>query len=254
MADFRTHLLGAAAVSGAAATGLLLAGAAGREAVVGYFSLGVIGGLLPDIDSETSIPVRVAFTVLALLAAFLMVFVFAARYSLIELFILGVASFAVVRYGVFSLFSRFTVHRGLIHSIPAGLAFALGTTLLAHRFFAAAPLAAWLCGAFILLGFLVHLTLDELYSVNLMGMRVKSSFGTALCLGSLDNPLGTAALYLLVVLLWLASPSLQPLLGLLLDDATYRVLLERLVPRSGQGWFRGLLTTLADLARVRLGI
>ena len=61
MADFKTHLIGAAAVSGLAATIVVMSGPFPHQAVIGYFILGVIGGLLPDIDSPPSIPIRLAF-------------------------------------------------------------------------------------------------------------------------------------------------------------------------------------------------
>jgi hypothetical protein len=56
-----------------------------HQAVIGYFVLGVIGGLLPDIDLPTSVPVRIAFAALAVVAGFLVVFTFGSRYSLVEL-------------------------------------------------------------------------------------------------------------------------------------------------------------------------
>ncbi len=121
MADFKTHLMGAAVVSGLAATTLVMTGQFPHQAVIGYFILGVIGGLLPDIDSPHSIPVRIAFMGLAVIAGFLVVFTFGRRYSLVELILLWIGCFALIRYGVFELLDRYTVHRGLIHSIPMGV-------------------------------------------------------------------------------------------------------------------------------------
>lgn len=91
MADFNTHLMGAAAVSGLAATVLVMTGIAPHQAVIGYFTLGVIGGLLPDIDSATSIPIRIAFNMLAVVAGFLLVFTFGAHYSLLSWLFSGLA-------------------------------------------------------------------------------------------------------------------------------------------------------------------
>ncbi len=42
-------------------------------------------------------------------------------------------------------------------------------------------------GLFIGFGFIVHLILDEVYSVDLMNKRMKKSFGTALKLYSYDD-------------------------------------------------------------------
>jgi hypothetical protein len=244
MADFKTHLMGAAVVSGIAATATMMTGLASHTAIVEYFVLGVLGGLLPDIDSDTSVPVRVAFNVLAISGCFLLAFFFGQRYSLVELVILWVTSFLLVRYGVFALFTRMTVHRGLIHSIPAGVAAGLITVLLVNHVFSSSPVHAWICGTFVLLGFLIHLLLDECFSVNLMGMQVKSSFGTAFNLGSLDNPLGTIGLYATIIGLFSLCPPPDTFLHVLLDQETYRGLRAHLLPT--QGWFDGLLVSLLE--------
>ncbi len=238
MADFKGHMMGAAVVSGVLATGMTMTGIATDKAVMGYFFLGVIGGLLPDIDSDTSIPIRIAFNVLTVVAGFLLVFHYAQRYSLVELTLLWVACFMLIRYGIFSLFTYITVHRGLFHSIPAGAVFGLITTLLAYRFFDSTALHAWICGLFIFLGFLVHLLLDEIYSVDLAGMQIKRSFGTAFNLGSLDDPLGTAALYLVLISLFLISPPTDSFIKVFSNAAIYQELIQRLVPH--EGWFSGL--------------
>lgn len=240
MADFNTHLMGAAAVSGLAATALVMTGMFPHQAVIGYFVLGVIGGLLPDLDSPTSIPIRIAFAVLAVVAGFLVVFTFGGRYSLVELAILWFGCFLFIRYGLFNLFGRITVHRGLIHSIPAGIGCGLIATLIAFNAFNASVTHSWLCGIFVALGFFVHLLLDECYSVDLSGKKLlKSSFGTAFSLGSLRQPGGTAALYLAVVGLFFLCPSPRPLAELMLDRATYRGVIQRLAP--GETWFPGFL-------------
>ncbi len=244
MADFNTHLMGAAAVSGLAATVLVMTGQFPHQAVIGYFVLGVVGGLLPDLDSPTSIPIRIAFATLAVAAGFLVVFTFGRRYSLVELVILWFGCFLFIRYGLFNLFDRLTVHRGLVHSIPAGVGCGLIATLVAFQVFNASVVHAWLCGAFVTLGFLVHLLLDEWYSVDLSGKKLlKSSFGTAFSLGSLDQPIGTAVLYLAVIALFFLCPSPRPFTELMLDRDTYRGATQRLLP--GETWFPGFLRRVA---------
>ncbi|MCP5196624.1 MAG: metal-dependent hydrolase [Gammaproteobacteria bacterium] len=240
MADFNTHLMGAMAVSGVTATALTMTGMFPHQAVIGYFVLGVIGGLLPDIDSPNSIPVRIAFAALAVVAGFLLVFTFGQRYSLVELLVLWLGCFLLLRYGIFVLLDHLTVHRGLVHSIPAGIGFGLITTFIAYHAFNASVIHAWLCGAFVTLGFIVHLLLDEFYSVDLLGKKLlKSSFGTALSLGSLKQPLGTALLYLAVIGLFSVCPPSQPFTELMLSRATYRGITQRLLP--GETWFSGFL-------------
>lgn len=242
MADFKTHMMGAALVSGVVATGMAMVSHNGVQAVMGYFALGVTGGILPDIDSDSSIPIRVAFNVLSVVAAFLLVFHLSAGLSLLELVLIGLGTFLLVRYGLFSVFTRFTMHRGLYHSLPAAIFSGLATVLLAHEVFEPGAVAAWTTGSFVTLGFLVHLILDELYSVDLMGMQVKRSFGTAFNLGSIRNPLGTAGLYLGVAALYWICPPIHGFIAAMTDPDAYRELGTRLMP--GGIWFRDLSALL----------
>ncbi|MER2529412.1 MAG: metal-dependent hydrolase [Candidatus Competibacter denitrificans] len=240
MANFNTHLLGAAAVSGLAATVLVMSGAAPHQAVIGYFVLGTIGGLLPDIDLPHSVPVRLAFAALAVIAGFLVVFTFGRRYSLVELVVLWMGCFSIIRYVLFPLLDRFTVHRGLVHTVPVGVGCGLITAVIAYHMFNASIIHSWLCGSFITLGFIVHLLLDEWYSVDLFGKKLlKSSFGTAFSFGSFNQPLGTVALYLLVVGLFLLCPPSKPFTDFMLNSDTYRGMTQRLLP--GETWFPGFL-------------
>lgn len=235
MADFNTHIVGAAVVSGIGATVMMMAHTFPSQVLAGFFILGVTGGILPDIDSESSVSIRWAFNGLGIMAGFFLVLYFGAHYSLVELVLLWGASFVFIRYSVFSLFTKLTVHRGLIHSIPAALFFSLGTVVLAARVFGVEVLTAWLCGAFVFLGFLTHLTLDELYSVDLRGVRIKRSFGTALSLGSFRAPLKTILLYLLTGALYYLAPSADSFLAFIFNAHLHRLLIERLLPTAE--WF-----------------
>jgi hypothetical protein len=241
MADFKTHVMGAALVSGALATVVAMSGIPTQSQVFGYFTLGVAGGLLPDIDSESSIPIRIAYQVISLLAALMTIFAFADTYTFVELLILGLLTYGFVRYVVFPLFLHLTVHRGLVHSIPAAAICALLTIILAGRFFDGSDRHAWLCGVFIFIGFLVHLTLDELYSVDLLGRRLKKSFGSALTLGDNKNMLGSIALYGVMLGLTVITPPPRVFIqDFFYNPITYYRIFDRLVPKGA--WFAGLFS------------
>jgi len=65
MANFRVHVLGAA-IPAALAAGLAIASELVTPAVGGVcFALGVLGGMLPDIDADRSVPTRIIFGALA---------------------------------------------------------------------------------------------------------------------------------------------------------------------------------------------
>lgn len=238
MADFKTHLIGATLVTGGVATmfATTATGAATTTGdTIGYFAVGIAGGLLPDIDSEVSIPLRIAQRILSTVGTLLVVLNFASTYSMVELVLIAVGTYTVLNVG-FDVFGRLTVHRGLFHSLPATVCFGLTTGLVAHNGFGLDPLRSWFYGFFLVIGVLTHLVLDELYSVNLLGATIKKSFGSAISLGDVSNPLGTAALYGMAVLLFVASPPMGEFLEVVGDSDTYTELFTRVWPSGG--WFR----------------
>ena len=60
------------------------------------------------------------FLVFALVVAFL-TFSRAGVYSIVELSLLWVVTYVVVRHVIFKLFARFSVHRGVFHSLLAAI-------------------------------------------------------------------------------------------------------------------------------------
>jgi hypothetical protein len=91
--------------------------------------------------------------------------------------LIGGVLYLVIRFGLGNLLRQLTVHRGMFHSLPA-LAIAGELTFLVcdHEnlwmrvFFSVAVMA----------GFASHLVLDEIWSIDLARLRLKSSFGTAI--------------------------------------------------------------------------
>lgn len=212
MANFSGHLYGAAAVSSTGALGVHSLGWAGPEQTQMLFFLGVAGGLLPDIDSDNSTPVRAFFTLLGVVLAFLGSFTLVGRFPVLELALIWGAIFLLVRYGVFGIFARFTVHRGVWHSW-LGVAFAgLASTNAAFHFAELSAWDAWLAGAFVALGYFAHLLLDEIASVDLLGNRVRRSFGTALKPFSVSYPWASLVMLAAIIALSVPAPTVSPVL------------------------------------------
>jgi hypothetical protein len=207
MANFKTHLIVATTMSGMASVSLLTLQLAKPWETGSYFLLGILGGLLPDIDSDKSTPLTMIFYFLSMYCAFAMVFNLAMQYSFIELFIIWLSVYFGIRYLVFKMFTSMTIHRGTFHSLLAVVFMALLTVTISFHLLHNTPRIAWNAGIFIGLGYLVHLTLDELYSVDLHNKRMKKSFGTALKLFSREN-LGASVLMavILAVFIHFAPP------------------------------------------------
>ena len=235
MADFKTHLSVAGALSGAAAISTVHTGLAEPTGALLLFSAGTIGGILPDIDSDHSIPVNLLFSCLATLSAFFSVFSRISTYSLAEAILLWVAVFFFVRYLVFELFKRFTVHRGVFHSLLAAVFFCFLCATVLYDVFALSSVLAWLSGLFILFGYLVHLLLDELYSVDMVGIRLKKSFGTALKPISFGNLKASLALVAATLVLYLFVPEFASFVQEVGDVKVSHALRHSLLPDDG--WF-----------------
>jgi membrane-bound metal-dependent hydrolase YbcI (DUF457 family) len=178
MASYPVHL------SVATALGVAYGGAAAVwgqvDWGVAFLAAGVtaLGGVLPDLDSDNSVPVRELFGIAAAAAPFLLYpRMQAAGFPIEQTVVILAAVYLVIRYGVSELFKRYTRHRGMFHSIPAMFIAGLLVFLLYHN--PTRWLRFYMAGG-VMIGFLSHLVLDEIYSVDFMGARLKKSAGTAL--------------------------------------------------------------------------
>ena len=139
-----------------------------------------ISGMLPDLDSESGKPVRELFGVVAALAPLISMQHFQATGMQGDRAMLfALLSYGLVRYGGALFLAKLTVHRGMFHSIPALL-------ISGELMFLAYPSdelrVRTLLGIGVGLGFLSHLILDEMYSVQWDGAKVKlaKSAGSAM--------------------------------------------------------------------------
>ena len=180
MAGFRMHVTTSAVLGcgyagvGHAAYGVPLDTAIVAGAMCGF------SGMLPDLDSDYGVPLRETMAFTAAIVPMLLV----GRFQSLELthdamVLVAVSLYLFVRFGITNIIRKYTVHRGMFHSIPAGLIFAG----LAFIVTGAAPLEirCYKAGG-VLAGFMSHLVLDEIYAVEWKGghWRFKKSFGTAL--------------------------------------------------------------------------
>ena len=235
MADFRTHVTVASLGSGLLSTVCLGAGVASPREVIALAVVGAIGGMLPDIDSDHSSPIKIVFTVLGFVSAFLVVFCNVEQYAILELWLLWIAVYLFVRYGVWQVFARFTVHRGIFHSLAAAGFFGLLMTNLSFRVFGCSPLLSWIIGAFVCFGYTVHLLLDEIFSVDFMNTRIKSSFGTALKVIDYRNLTNSALLLGATYVLYTLAPSAESFTAIFFNEQIYLNIQNRFWPNPP--WF-----------------
>ena len=214
MAGFKTH------VTTSSLFGIGYAGA-GYAMGVPWDSALVAGGLcgisgmLPDLDSGSGRPLRETMGFAAAIIPMFLIDRFQQLGLTNELLVLATGGlYLLIRYGAAKLLAKYTVHRGMFHSIPAALTFAgvafliFGCTNLHLRYFKA--------GA-VMLGFMTHLFLDEIYSIEWHRGRVrfKKSFGSAIKLwgSSTWANLSAGGKLVLVILLILGEPMVMEQYG-----------------------------------------
>jgi hypothetical protein len=180
MAGYREHVSVSGMLGIAYGTGSVLA--LGFTPVQGMLAglLTWIAGMLPDLDSESGKPIRGLFSIVAaIVPMFVMRYVDQLGGDTERALLAGLILYLVIRYGGASLVGRLSVHRGMFHSIPA-LIISAELTFLFYRH--ANHDVRWLMAGAVATGFLSHLVLDELYSVQWDGTKIKlkNSAGTAL--------------------------------------------------------------------------
>jgi membrane-bound metal-dependent hydrolase YbcI (DUF457 family) len=240
MADFKTHIT----------TSTICGIGLGATAYIGFeypldqcllaAALCSIAGMLPDLDSDNGVPVRETFAFAAAIVPMLMIERFQHMHLTAEQMALaGVFIYLGVRFGVSRIFKRFTVHRGMWHSIPA----ALIAALLAFLICSCPDVRVRLFKAFaVFLGFCSHLVLDEIYSIDLSGrsIRIKRSLGTAMKFWSGD--------------FW-ANLSTYTKLGLLIMVIAYdETLMASLgfepvrIPATAHDWLNGIVSQAREIS------
>lgn len=155
-----------------------------------------VGGVLPDLDSDSGKPVKEIFAFLAAVVPMMTVHRLAAQFEFTHetLLLIGIGTYLGVRFGLAKMFSSITVHRGMWHSIPAAAIAGLATFLLCQcnelelRIYRSVA---------VVVGFMSHLVMDELWSIQFQhGIpHLKKSFGTALKLWSTKYTLSTVTTY-----------------------------------------------------------
>lgn len=247
MANFATHIGAGTVVSGALAVFTLAADVVAPENLVAVTMAGVLGSVLPDIDLRDSRPSRLMFAGLAVFFSFAVLFNVAAKYSIAEMLIVWLGTLVLVRYGLHAIFHRLSIHRGIWHSLLAGAFSSVATAVVFYHVLGRHEGVAWLAAGFMMAGFLTHLILDEMYSVDVMDTRIKASFGTALKLVDTRNWTATAAMAAATAAALYVAPSTQTFVTGMSSRNMWTGLQQRMLP-DGK-WF-GVI----DPARIAAGL
>ena len=232
MANFRTHIAVGTISTGLLATITLAASIVTPNEVITLALAGALGSVLPDVDLQRSRSSRAIFFTLALFLSFCVLFAYGWKYSIVEMWLIWVAVFLGIRYFGQGLFHRFAVHRGIFHSILAGVFFMFATAAIFSRIFEASATMAWLAGIFVLFGYIVHLFLDEIYSVDFDNTRIKRSFGSALKLYEYKSTGASIAMLMAAVGVYYFTPSYETITTVVSSKDIWQFVWERLLPQD----------------------
>lgn len=220
MADFKTHI--STSTLAGIAYGYWGVTSQGMSLENGILAGGLcsVSGMLPDLDSDGGIPLREISMFVAAIGPIVMIERFR-DYGLSHesMALAAMLIYVVIRFGAFEFFKRFTVHRGMWHSLPA----AASAGLIAYLAMPSPSNAARAYKAIaVVVGFLVHLILDEIWAVEVgvARLRTKKSFGTALkFLGS--NPTANVFVYAMLFALSYTAWSDNAIAARLRERAKY---------------------------------
>jgi LexA-binding, inner membrane-associated putative hydrolase len=137
------------------------------------------------------------------------------------------------------IFARFSYHRGIWHSLLAMAFCAFVAAWVYSRLLQRDEGVAWLGAGFMSVGYLTHLILDEIYSVDVMDTRIKASFGSALKLVDTKHWGHTAAMAAATVVAFMATPPTKIFMENITSHALWSELHQRLLP-PGHKWFQGM--------------
>jgi hypothetical protein len=236
MANFNTHIAVGVVASGLGATVALAAGLAPATELLTLTGAGVIGSILPDIDLDKSGPSRFLFGALGVILSFgVLIHFHYLQFSLVEMWLVWGAVYALVRLAVWHVFMNYTAHRGVWHSALAAVFFMLLSAAILATLFGKEPAIAWLGGFFVMSGYFVHLILDEIYAVDFEGARLKKSFGTALKLFEYRSAVKTGLMAASVVGVFFLAPSPKPFVETVREAELRAFFHDKLLPKGS--WF-----------------
>ncbi len=235
MANFGTHLAVGSVASGLAATVAMASNIVPQDHLLTLTLAGIVGSILPDIDLEKATPSRMLFGGLGVIFAFVALFNFERQYSIVELWLAWMAVYIGIRHGLYYVFHRRTKHRGIFHSLLAGTVFAGLTAILFEQVLNEKPLMAWFAGLFVFFGYVVHLALDEVSSVDFEGKRIKTSLGSALKLFDYNSIRSSVAMTAVLGVVLVSAPPLDDFVDLVRSREVWTELRLRMWPQGE--WF-----------------
>jgi len=165
MASFNTHLVGGVVVGSAFFSISLYSFNLDMIQSFAIFTMGVLGGILPDLDSDSGKPLALISGSVSVLIPLLLL----SKLSRINItspeFVISYFVFVyfIINYIICGIIKKITIHRGIMHSIPFSFLVAEFAYIL---FITSGKNVATMASLAMFFGCIIHLILDELNSIK----------------------------------------------------------------------------------------
>jgi len=180
MAGFRTHITFSTVLGAGYGTAAYMLYDVPLPTCILAGGLCGVSGMLPDVDSNAGRPLRESMAFAAAVVPMMLVDRFRhLGLSSESIVLIGAGLYLLIRFGLGKLLQDYTVHRGMFHSLPAAAIAGEFAFLVASG---EDVRIRWYKAGAVVIGYVSHLLLDEIYSVEWHRgrLRLKHSFGTAL--------------------------------------------------------------------------
>lgn len=203
MSEFKTHFLGGLTAGAATSAYYFISqpGTLNPTQLTAVFLCGAIGGLLPDLDSDTGKPLAMLFGLISVIIPVTFLKYVSDYFVVTPEFLIAyfVLAYLLINYVILEGVKRVTRHRGIMHSIPFAVFCGEAGALV---FLTSGKDMAVAAGIAVFVGAMIHLILDELHSIvwkwGFLPVA-KNSSGSALTLKS-NSIIATISVYMLVVI------------------------------------------------------
>ncbi len=207
MAGYKAHLAAGMVVGVISVAGALVSAAITPSYIPIVFIAVIIGSFLPDLDSDTGLPVKILFSILGLLGSIITFYMLKDdfRAELLRFLALIAGCYGFIYLILQRIFKSFTTHRGIFHSIIALFISMLALNVLL-LYLQIEILEAGIISLSLGVGYFGHLLLDEINAVvNLSGLPFipNKSLGTALKLVSKSKRVNMGAIVIFITLVCL---------------------------------------------------
>ncbi len=207
MAGYKAHLATGMVIGGISVAGVIMSGIVNPTYIPIIFIAVIAGSFLPDLDSDTGLPVKILFSILGLLGSMIVFYLLKDGFmtELLKSLTLIMGCYAFIYFILQRIFKSFTKHRGVFHSIISVLISILGFNYLLLSLQMEIQ-EAGIISLSLGVGYLGHLILDEMNAVvNLSGLPFfpNKYLGSALKLASKSRRVNIGAIVIAIILVYL---------------------------------------------------